>query len=230
MSEKITVDTETLRKSFLDAIEEIQTEALSEGNGEEVVEDDPLDKAQKVDNYMDDDDFEDENDGDDDEERVNKATITGDDEVSIDDQVLKVGKNMRVIAFMRKSSQQLDSLTEAVNALRKSTIGNIELTKRLGELVLSNAEITKSVQEDVQQIGDQPLPSTSLRKAGGGKSFTPSTPAEKTQLLSKAMKAVQEHSLDDTMIPILETRLQGGHPDPLSGEIMRPLVAHLEDK
>ena len=172
---------------------------------------------------MTDDDYtDDEIDDDDDEDMddMDKAILMENDEVSRDRQVLNVGKGMKTIIYMRKSMRSqgrlIKSLRKDVRDLTNVLSGNVQLTQKIGELVLNNTNLSKAIKEEIDEIGDQPERTKTVKKSKRGADFeNPTNAAEMNVLLEKSVKAVQDHRLPSDLIPMLETRVRSlpGNPD-----------------
>ena len=258
-----TVSPETLKKSYNEAMEELeQSPALRKAVGDEddeILDDDILDelsedeeeeelsKSQKEDRVLDaarailkarkgkkkkgvrdmDDDYTD--DEIDDDDGMGKAHDPGnpDMESRRDKAVMAAGKDMNTIIYFRKS---IKTLGEAINTqgqqiadLTEAMAQSFKLQKAVGDLVMSNADLTKAVKEDVETIGDQEQTSGSVRKAAKSNTGTggqrtdfqnPKNGAEIVQFMEKSMKVVRDNSLPDAIIPMLESRLNALRANP----------------
>ena len=242
------MNTETLMKSFREAIEEIEDEhdLQKSEDDDEIIDDDEMDdddeddeellqkakaKAKKKKKMMQDEDYTDDgidDEDDEDDEDMDKATVMGipSEGESTDAKVLQAGRGMKTIIYMRKAisnqaktinrqERMVKSLRSDIKNLTEAMSSNLVLTKKIGELVINSTEMTKSVKEEVQEMGDQPVESPSVKnavdRANSGKDAkgfkNPTDAVEKDELLEKSMKAVREHKLPPQVLPMFESRL-----------------------
>ena len=191
-----------------------------------IVKDRRLKKAggkKKSKGKMTDDDYTDDeiDDDDDDMDNMDKAILMDDPEISRDRQVLNVGRGMKTIIYMRKSMRSqgrlIKSLRKDVRDLTSVLSGNVQLTQKIGELVINGTNLSKAIKDEIDEIGDQPeRTKTVVKKSKRGTDFeNPTNAAEANILLEKSMKAVRDHRLPSELIPMLETRVRSlpGNPD-----------------
>ena len=183
-------------------------------------------KAKMSDDDYTDDDMEDDEDDDDDMDDMDKAILMDNEEVSRDKAVLRYGRGMKTIIFMRKSLEKqgdmLKSLRRELKTQAKVQHGSLQLLHKIGQLVVNGAELTKSIHDDIDEIGNRPERTKTVRKSrkttrsSRDSDFqNPRNAAEVNEMLEKSMKAVRDHKLDERLVPMLETRLRSlpGNPD-----------------
>lgn len=194
------------------------------------------------DDYTDDELDDDEEDDDEDMEKAKDGNLPN--EGDRDAAVLAAGRGMRTIIYMRKSLKRqedqleeqddlIKSLKKDIRTLTKAMSSNLDLTRKLGELVINGTELQKSVKDELEELGDQPVRTVSVRSRknkGGGNSTSdfrnPQNDVERAQLLEKSVKAVRDHKLPDHLITMLEGRIGAQRFNP-NLDLFTDELAHL---
>ena len=108
-----------------------------------------------------------------------------------------------------------------VEKLEKSLKSLGEFVKVLGKAVLANAEMQKSVKDDIAKIGKIDIPSMSrLRKGGDRFQVTEGQEMTRLEIMQKATELCRVGQMSTTDVTILEGRLNAGGDIP---EALKPL-------
>ena len=126
-------------------------------------------KKMSDDDYTDDEIDDEDDDDEDDMDDMDKAILMEDEEVSRDKAVMRYGRGMKTIIFMRKSLKDqgklIKSLRREVRQQAKVSQGSLELLHKIGQLVVTGATMTKSISENIDEIGSQPERTRTVRKS-----------------------------------------------------------------
>jgi hypothetical protein len=199
-------DQDALSKSWNENIESLRKSLTSAG-------DEPLEKANKKKKPADEEDEYDEEDESEEEEGGDKKM-----KKSLSQEMAEADPDAEMIMdiepFLKSLADAIGSrLDKGLAKLAKSMKASSELTQAVGNVVLSNAEMSKSIKESLETLGDVPIPSGSLlRKSGDRFDKTDDKKKKKNpmQIMQKAMKFCQEGKIEAKDVTVLESRLQKG--------------------
>lgn len=203
---------EDLIKSFDEALEALNSQIGGEAGGQGELGKSTSDatatnseKQPKAEKKKDEEDEEDEEE--DDEEEVGKSM---EDEISQDEEAEAA---MDVEPFLRGLVKSFD---EKINELSKSVnkkFGEVEdLQKSMAQLVSKQAELQKSLYDEVDKIGQQPVPSSSVTRMAKSR-FGEGEEAQEVDgptVLRKSQQWLQDGSIDLTEASMIESRVNHG--------------------
>jgi hypothetical protein len=213
---KLSIDPEILEKSYSDAKDALDSflngedtlfKAKGEGKKKEAKAD-----SEDFDDLPDEMDFEDDDDEGDKKKDVKKSL-----ETSISENA-EAEAAMDVEPFLRQLVKGIDAkfleMETSIKGLQKGINGVGELQKAVAKMVSVGAELSKSVRDTVEQIGDSPVQSGSVLKKGGDKfsRFNENTVPvlDKEAVMQKALKLSREGKFSALDITKIEGRLNKG--------------------
>lgn len=106
------------------------------------------------------------------------------------------------------------------NQLRKSFSSTEKLIKSQGNVLLAQAQLSKSMNAELRAFGDAPQKSSSQLKKSGERFDVAPKPYNKAEILSKSFNLLREGKIDTLMATKIEHRVNAGQELPES-------VAHL---
>lgn len=210
-----------IEKGFNDAIDDLRKslgqDAESGEKDEKGKDQKNLDKAGKVPSQFDKDknkDTKPEEDEDEEEERKRKER---EEEASYRKSIEETLKEepqaaaaMDVEPFLLQLAKAIDEGIEQLEKAVSARVGEVEkLVKSIGSATLATAELQKSTRDMVKQIGEQPMPSGSLKVLRKAR-FDENTEVDTRDVLAKSRNWVKDGKIDLVEAGSIEGRINKG--------------------